>query len=64
MRNEQEKPAVPSLMLRMRPETREKLDAIRAVKRWTIIEAIDAVCDYFIEKNQIELPGEPTAKSA
>jgi hypothetical protein len=52
------KPDAVNVSVRMR--TRQKLDAIRAPRRWSLTETVDALADSFIESNGIRIV-EPTA---
>ena len=42
--------------VKVRPETKAKLNAITADRRWTFAECVDALADEFIERHGIQLP--------
>ena len=45
----------PQKRVRLRPETEAKLGAITDEKRWTDTEAIDAMCDEFMDKRLLSV---------
>lgn len=47
--------------LGVRPETREKVEAVAKDKRWTLAEAVDAVFDDYLERNRIRPGRNPAA---
>jgi len=49
-------------VVRVRPETRAKLDQIRQLGRWTLTETVDAIADAFLRDFHGPTPetGEPS----
>lgn len=52
------------LNIRVRPETRRKLDAICRLRRWTMAETVDAVADDYVMRHGIAYSGGPPAPAA
>lgn len=59
---EQDKAA--ATQMRVRPETRAKIQAIAERQRWTLVETIDAIADEFMAAHKIELGGKREVKAS